>query len=277
MKQTTKRIITFMLACAMAFTMMPANVSKAAAVKLNKTKLSIYEEETATLKLKGAKKVTFTSSNKKIASVDKKGVVTGVKKGNCNITAKDAKTGKKYVCKVTVKAAKIMKIEDAFISKGGNSFWYRGSILKGASYYMDGKKLKVKTWDADDDGYAFVSFKAVKDGKHVFEIKKKGYKTYTFKFEYTAPKELFVFEPFVRANDNAPILILQLNPKVKEDDDTKVFKIDGNEAVITNDLGINGDGIYCLWLDATGLEQGTHTVTVKVDGFDEETKEFTVE
>ena len=73
---------------------------QAAKVKLSKTKLSLYVKKTATLKLKGAKKVTWSSSNKKVATVTKKGKVTAVKKGTATITAKAGK--KKYKCKVTV-------------------------------------------------------------------------------------------------------------------------------------------------------------------------------
>ena len=46
-------------------------------------------------------KLTFKSSNKKVATVDKKGVVTGKKKGNTKITIK-AKN-KKLTIKVKVK------------------------------------------------------------------------------------------------------------------------------------------------------------------------------
>lgn len=48
------------------------------------------------------KKVTFKSSNKKVAKVTKNGVVKAVKKGKCKITVKTA-SGKKAVVKVTVK------------------------------------------------------------------------------------------------------------------------------------------------------------------------------
>ena len=55
-----------------------------------------------TLKMNGTKqKVTWSSSDKKIASVNKKGIVKGIKKGNAIITANIG--GKKYTCKVTVK------------------------------------------------------------------------------------------------------------------------------------------------------------------------------
>ena len=54
-----------------------------------------------TLKLNGSKVKSWASSNKKIASVDKKGKVSAKKKGNATITAV-ATNGKKYTCKVNV-------------------------------------------------------------------------------------------------------------------------------------------------------------------------------
>lgn len=74
-------------------------------IKLNKTKATIYVGKTVTLKVKGTKKkVKWSTSKKKVATVNKKGKVTGKKKGTAKITAKVA--GKKLVCKVTVKKAK---------------------------------------------------------------------------------------------------------------------------------------------------------------------------
>ncbi|MCM1283222.1 MAG: Ig-like domain-containing protein [Muribaculaceae bacterium] len=81
-------------------------VEAAQKIKLNYTKRTIYEGDSFTLKLKGTKKkVTWSSSNKKVATVSSKGVVKGKSGGSskktCKITAKAG--GKKYVCKVTVK------------------------------------------------------------------------------------------------------------------------------------------------------------------------------
>ena len=79
----------------------PSKVEAAAKVKLSKTKMSLYIKQSATLKLKNAKgKVTWSSSNKKIAKVTSKGKITAIKKGSVKITAKNGK--KKYTCKVTV-------------------------------------------------------------------------------------------------------------------------------------------------------------------------------
>ena len=71
-------------------------------VKLNKTTLTLSKGDSETLILYNAKKVSFSSSNSKIATVTKNGKVKAVKEGYCVITAKDTRTGKKYKCKVTV-------------------------------------------------------------------------------------------------------------------------------------------------------------------------------
>lgn len=69
---------------------------------MNKSKATIYVGETVTLKLKNnKKKVKWSSSNKKVAAVSKKGKVKGKKAGKATITAKVGK--KKYNCKITVK------------------------------------------------------------------------------------------------------------------------------------------------------------------------------
>ena len=44
-----------------------------AAGKLNKKSVSIYETETVSLTVKGVKSVTWKTSNKKTATVDKRG------------------------------------------------------------------------------------------------------------------------------------------------------------------------------------------------------------
>ncbi len=81
-----------------------AKTVKAKKLKLKKKKLSIKVGEKKTLKVtvKPKKaKLTWKSSKKKIATVSKKGVVKGKKKGTTKITVTSGK--KKATCKVTVK------------------------------------------------------------------------------------------------------------------------------------------------------------------------------
>lgn len=70
------------------------------AVRLNKSSLVITKNETFNLKLKNAKKVKFSSADKKIATVSAKGKITAISPGKTKITAKYQK--KKYTCKVSV-------------------------------------------------------------------------------------------------------------------------------------------------------------------------------
>ena len=76
-------------------------------VKLNRTSLtlSLYEQKTltATYLPKNAAHtlITWSSSNKKVATVDENGLVTGLAKGKCTITAK-SENGKTAKCTVTV-------------------------------------------------------------------------------------------------------------------------------------------------------------------------------
>ncbi|MBQ9063327.1 MAG: Ig-like domain-containing protein [Eubacterium sp.] len=98
----------FLAALLMMILMLAFPVSANAAVKLSKKKATITVGKTLKLKVKGTKKkVKWKSSNKKVATVSKKGVVKGIKKGTCKITAKVGK--KKLTCKVTVKAAAAKK------------------------------------------------------------------------------------------------------------------------------------------------------------------------
>ena len=79
------------------------------------------KKDTLQLKLKYARasKVKWSSSNKKVAAVTKKGLVKAKKIGKANIIAKY--NGKKYTCKVTVEKKNInraRKLRDYVLKKG---------------------------------------------------------------------------------------------------------------------------------------------------------------
>lgn len=82
--------------------------ASAAAPALSAKKITLEVGKSATLKVKHAKgKIKWSSGNKKIAMVNKKGKVSAKKKGTATITAR---TGKKTLkCKVTVRAKKVKK------------------------------------------------------------------------------------------------------------------------------------------------------------------------
>ncbi len=80
---------------------------KATKVTLNKKKATLKVKKTLALKAtmkpsSSTDTLKWTSSNKKVAKVDKFGTVTAVKKGKATITVKTS-GGKKVTCKITVK------------------------------------------------------------------------------------------------------------------------------------------------------------------------------
>ncbi len=105
-KSKRKIILSILTLClALVCTFCMPNQASAAKIKLSKKSVTITKGKSVTLKLKGTKKKPkWSTSNKKVATVSKKGKVTGKKAGNAKITAKVGK--KKYVCKVKVVKAK---------------------------------------------------------------------------------------------------------------------------------------------------------------------------
>lgn len=100
-----RKMFMLLFAC-LIISMMAIPISVNAAVKLNKTNITLEVQKKYTLKVSGTKnRISWSSSNKKVASVSSNGVVKGIKKGTCTITAKYGT--KKLVCKVTVKNRKI--------------------------------------------------------------------------------------------------------------------------------------------------------------------------
>ena len=120
----------------------------AAKTKISKTSVSITAGKKYTLKVTGTKKkVTWSSSKKSVATVSSKGVVTAKKKGTATITAKVS--GKKYTCKVTVKAKpKKVKIAIAKDTTGNT-----GSVISmlnrcgNVSYKIVGSSCNVNDYD----------------------------------------------------------------------------------------------------------------------------------
>lgn len=106
-KKSTKRSVISMLSIAITLCLLfsllfPGKaVNAAPRMRLNKTAVTLIQGKAVKLRVIGTKKkVTWKSSNKKIAKVNKKGVVKALSPGKCTITAKVR--GKKLKCKVTV-------------------------------------------------------------------------------------------------------------------------------------------------------------------------------
>ena len=112
------------------------SVEAASKLKLNKKKMTMYIGDTFTLKLKNATgDVKFSSTDKKIAKVSSKGVVTAVAEGKAIIKVKNNK--KTYKCKITVKEDNMYIIDRMYSEKS--------PLQKGCGIYEI--KLSGKTED----------------------------------------------------------------------------------------------------------------------------------
>ena len=106
--KTTKKLFSKLLVLVLVLSLLPFSMvnAKPRRMKINKSKATVYVGKTVKLKIKnkGNKKVKWKSKNRKIATVTKKGLVKGKKKGKTSIIAKVGK--KTFKCKITVKRNK---------------------------------------------------------------------------------------------------------------------------------------------------------------------------
>lgn len=108
MRKTSKFLSMFMSIVLILTMLTGMNTNAAVKNKLNKTKVTIRVGQTVKLKVKkNKKKVKWSSKNKKVATVTKKGKVKGKKEGKTYIIAKVGK--KKYRCRIIVKKKKSVK------------------------------------------------------------------------------------------------------------------------------------------------------------------------
>lgn len=119
-----RRFLSLVLLMTLLFSCTAAQA--VAQVKLNKTKATIYNSQCVQLKLKNAKgSVTWKTSNKKVATVNTKGKVTGKGPGTATITAVNGK--KKYTCQVTVLSVLAFGKKSVTVKTGKRTavdFWF---------------------------------------------------------------------------------------------------------------------------------------------------------
>lgn len=234
-------------------------------IKLSET-AAVYAGEKITLKASvvpsdaNNQKVTWSSSDTKIAKVDSKGVVTGVKLGTVTITAKTAEGSFKAQCKVTVKqhvTSISLNKKEVTIANGGIS-------QLTATISPVNATEKGYTFSSSDEKIATVTemglIKAVSCGTATITVKsKENNKTATCKVTVVEPvtdMQLSVSEVTVYTGKSQAITfkVLPENATIK----TAAFT-SGDKKIAT----VDKNGLI------TGVAEGETVVTVRADGNNE--------
>ena len=138
----TRKMVTMMMVVFAAMLLMVAPIQ--AASKTKTTKVTLKVGQSKTLRVKTASKVKWSSSNKAIVTVNKKGKIVARRAGKAKITAKYGK--KKAVCVVTVKntpcvASSIRKENETMYRVDRTEWGADGSSSTSSYYYYSWSKV----------------------------------------------------------------------------------------------------------------------------------------
>ncbi|MBQ7117731.1 MAG: Ig-like domain-containing protein, partial [Clostridia bacterium] len=141
---------------------------KTEGVELPTKKLTLYTSQTKTLKAEiipenaTNKKVTWSSSNKSVATVSKSGKITAKKPGTTTITVKTKSGGYKATCKVTVK--KYVKLRSFKLNKTSVSVNDGKTYTLKPVFSPSNASNKDLVWKSSNTKIATVSSKGVVKG-----------------------------------------------------------------------------------------------------------------
>lgn len=138
----TRKMVTMMMVVFAAMLLMVAPVQ--AASKTKTTKVTLKAGQSKTLRVKTANKVKWSSSNKAIVTVNKKGKIVARRAGKAKITAKYGK--KKAVFVVTVKntpciTSSIRKENETMYRVDRTEWGADGSSSTSSYYYYSWSKV----------------------------------------------------------------------------------------------------------------------------------------
>lgn len=138
----TRKMVTMMMVVFAAMLLMVAPVQ--AASKTKTTKVTLKAGQSKTLRVKTAGKVKWSSSNKAIVTVNKKGKIVARRAGKAKITAKYGK--KKAVFVVTVKntpciTSSIRKENETMYRVDRTEWGADGSSSTSSYYYYSWSKV----------------------------------------------------------------------------------------------------------------------------------------
>lgn len=184
MKKLTK-MMCIILTLIMVTSVFSINASAASSPKLSRSSMTMLVNGSTTLKVTGTSKtVTWSSTNKSVCTVSKKGKVKAVGTGTAKICAKVG--NKKLYCKVTVVKSYIKSVSAKTINQGDRKTIslkaYRVNAVN--AYSTDNKVVKVVK-SSVSDGKAKITVDAVSAGTAYINITDKNNKSASAKVKVT--------------------------------------------------------------------------------------------
>ena len=221
-------------------------------VTLDKTSATIYTGKTVTLKATSndtAKTVTYTTSNKAVATVSSTGVVKGVKAGTAVITANCGNAT--ATCKVTVKAPSVKFAKKSAVVYKGKTATVKATLAGVSSVTYKSSNTKIATVNSKTG-----TVKGIKAGTVTITATSGKLKA-TYKLTVKNPTFTLTKSSATIAKGKTTTIKSKAAPA------SKVTYISSNKKVAT----VSSKGVV------KGIRKGKATITVKCNGI---TKKFVV-
>ena len=221
-------------------------------VTLDKTSATIYTGKTVTLKATSndtAKTVTYTTSNKAVATVSSTGVVKGVKAGTAVITANCGNAT--ATCKVTVKAPYVKFAKKSAVVYKGKTATVKATLAGVSSVTYKSSNTKIATVNSKTG-----TVKGIKAGTVTITATSGKLKA-TYKLTVKNPTFTLTKSSATIAKGKTTTIKSKAAPA------SKVTYISSNRKVAT----VTSKGVV------KGIRKGKATITVKCNGI---TKKFVV-
>ena len=225
---------------------------KTSTIKFAASAASVYTGKTVTVKATATPSatVTYTTSNKAIATVSSTGVVKGIKAGTVTITATTS-TGLKTTCKVTVKAPSVKFAKSSAVVYTGKTATVKATLAGVSSVTYKSSNTKIATVNSKTG-----TVKGIKAGTVTITATSGKLKA-TYKLTVKNPTFTLTKSSATIAKGKTTTIRSKATPV------STVTYTSSNKKVAT----VTGKGVV------KGISKGKATITVKCNGI---TKKFVV-
>ena len=225
---------------------------KTSTIKFAASAASVYTGKTVTVKATATPSatVTYTTSNKAIATVSSTGVVKGIKAGTVTITATTS-TGLKATCKVTVKAPSVKFAKKSAVVYKGKTATVKATLAGVSSVTYKSSNTKIATVNSKTG-----TVKGIKAGTVTITATSGKLKA-TYKLTVKNPTFTLTKSSATIAKGKTTTIRSKATPV------STVTYTSSNKKVAT----VTGKGVV------KGISKGKATITVKCNGI---TKKFVV-